>query len=210
MSIHTLTLGIYRTNCYIVLNDETKACVIIDPADEAEVIEDKITALSALPEAILLTHGHFDHLLAADKLKAKYGIPVIGGEKERRIFEDPEKNLTASNGKAMTVTPDRFVIQDEIVKAAGLEFKCLEVNGHTVGSVGYYLFDSGVLFSGDTLMQETVGRTDLPTGNVFSLIASIRGKFYRLPEETIVCPGHGGPTTIGHEKKYNPYVRTKL
>lgn len=210
MSIHTLTLGVCDTNCYLVMNDETKALVIIDPAADAAAIIGKIEELSGKPEAILLTHGHFDHVLAAGDLKERYGIPIIGGIHERLIFEDPKNNLTAANGEPLVIHPDRFVSQDEKITAADYEFTCLETNGHTAGSIGYYLAEQKVLFSGDTLMQGTVGRTDLPTGNTFSLIASIRGKFYRLPEETIVCPGHGGPTTIGHEKKYNPYVRTKL
>lgn len=203
--IETLVLGMMATNCYLALNKETGALVIVDPAAEPERIIARITALGGKPEAILLTHGHFDHIGAADALKKQYGIPVCALDKEQEILEDTGKNLSLMCGRGFTVTADRYFKDGEEAEFAGTQVKVLHTPGHTAGGACYYMEEEAVLFSGDTLFHCSVGRTDFPTGSMSKLHDSIHTKLFVLPEETLVFPGHDQSSDIGYEKKYNPY-----
>ena len=198
-------LGLVSTNCYFAVNITTNQVIIIDPADSPEVIKNVIAMNGYKPEAILLTHGHFDHILAAEAIKSEYNIPVYAGSAEKRLLEDAESNLSDSYGIGVAISADIYAEDDAILDIAGFTIKVLHTPGHTVGSVCYYFVADDVLFSGDTLFCESVGRTDFPTGSGATLVKSIKEKLLILPENTVVYPGHGESTSVGYEKQYNPY-----
>lgn len=205
LQIETLVLSMISTNCYLAMNTETNALLIVDPADEVDRIIRKIEEMQAKPEAVLLTHGHFDHIGAAEALHELYGIPVCAMEDERQILEADTMNLSAMHGRGYIVKADRFFHDGEIVELAGMTIQALHTPGHTIGGACYYIESEQVLFSGDTLFCCSVGRTDLPTGSMSRLRDSVHRKLFALPDETLVFPGHDEPTNIGYEKQYNPY-----
>ncbi len=205
LQVESLVLGMVSTNCYFAKNRETGALLIVDPADEKDRIIAKVEAMGAKPEAILLTHGHFDHIGAARELHEYYGIPVCALDREVEIAESVEKNLSMMSGRGFTLTPDRLFHDGEIVELAGFSVKVLHTPGHTCGSTCYYIESENVLFSGDTLFCCSVGRTDFPTGSMGQIHNSIHQKLFVLPDETVVYPGHDRATDIAYEKRYNPY-----
>jgi len=216
LGIECCVLGMVSTNCYIVYRKESKGTgekqglrpgVVIDPGDNAPFILNKCRELAVEPEAILLTHGHFDHILAVEDVRRTFHIPVLAGEKEIGLLEEPDRNLSAGYGESMSVEADRWLRDGEVLELIGRKWRVIHTPGHTAGCLCFYIEDEGVLFSGDTLFQGSVGRTDLPTARPEEIIASVVRKLFVLPEETKVYPGHGGSSTIGYEKKYNIVVR---
>ena len=206
MEIKSLILGPVSTNCYFFINTETKETILIDPADRADRIIAKISAEQLMPVAILLTHGHFDHIMAVEEVAHTYSIPYYICDAEAELMENPDLNGAYLLRESISARRDRLVADKEILELAGCAVEVLHTPGHTAGSVCYYIREEKALFSGDTLFCNSVGRTDLPTGNSGVLLASISEKLLCLPEETKVYPGHGMMTTIGHEKKNNPYL----
>lgn len=205
--IKSLVVGMVQTNCYLVYDEESRRAVIVDPGDGAELISSKCKALGIKPEAIILTHGHFDHIMAAAALKEEWGLKIYSSEKEVEVLEDGEKNLMFKwYKKAFSLTPDVTLRDGEEFEVIGFKWKMLLTPGHTIGSCCYYIENEGVLFSGDTLFQMSYGRIDFPTGNAMDMLASVK-RLLTLPDETMVYPGHMDVTTIGHEKKYNPLAR---
>lgn len=203
--IRALVLGEVSTNCYIIYHQTTKKAVIVDPADNGEYILHMCRELSVTPEAVLLTHGHFDHILAVKDVQRAFRCKVYAGIREDRLLRDPSLNLSGSMGsEQMGLNVDYLVREGEVLHLIGFDWKVLETPGHTAGSVCYYIESEGVLISGDTLFAESLGRTDLPTGNTREIMDSIQNKLLVLPEDTMVYPGHGEQTTIGYERKYNP------
>ncbi|MCC8127351.1 MAG: MBL fold metallo-hydrolase [Clostridiales bacterium] len=205
LRIQTLVLGAVSTNCYVLYHNQTKRAVIVDPADEAERIRRKCEELALRPEAILLTHGHFDHIMAVEDVKRLYGCEVWAGWKEEKMLLDPALNLTGYQGmKQVSIRADHPVRDNEVISLIGFDWKVLETPGHTAGSVCYYIESEEILLSGDTLFEGSLGRTDFPTGSSAEIVRSIRDRLLVLPEDTMVYPGHGDPTVIKYEKKYNP------
>ena len=204
MVIRSCVVGKIRTNCYLAMNKESNELFIVDPGDEADLIVRTIQEMKGKPEGILLTHGHYDHILAVEELKRKFRIPVIACEAEADTLLHPEKNL--SEETSCSIKPDRLLKDNEEFTLAGAKIRVLHTPGHTKGSCCYYLKDEGVLFSGDTLFCCSVGRTDFPGGNTAEIIHSLHRLISELPEETEVYPGHEMSTTIGYEKRYNPFV----
>lgn len=204
--IRSMVLGPISTNCYLIFHNETKKAVIIDPAENAPYIKKRCADLGVLPEAVLLTHGHFDHIQAAKDLKKEYGCPIYAGRNEVGILKEPDESLIGmvQDVSQLVITPDQLVKDGDILELAGFEIRVLETPGHTAGSVCYYIASEDVLISGDTLFQEGLGRTDFPTGSSRQIIDSILNKLFALPEDTLVYPGHGEETTIKYEKVYNP------
>lgn len=203
--IESLVLGMMGTNCYLAKNKKSGGLLIIDPADEPQRIIDKIQKMAGTPEAVLLTHGHFDHIGAVQSLREEYGIPVYALDAEREILGDAQKNLSAMFGSGYTLEADRLVRDGEVLELAGTKLQVLHTPGHTAGSACYYLPEEAVLFSGDTLFRCSVGRTDFPTGSMRQLHDSLHQKLLVLPEETLVLPGHDASTDIKYEKMFNPY-----
>ncbi|MDD7025437.1 MAG: MBL fold metallo-hydrolase [Lachnospiraceae bacterium] len=204
--VERVLCGSVGTNCYFLINTQTQETVIIDPADDAPMLSAKLKEKNLKPAAILLTHGHYDHIMAVEELRKEYGIPVIAHEEEKQILENPKGNLSTMIGMPFTVKADRFVKDEELLVTAGFSIRVLHTPGHTIGGCCYYLADENLLFSGDTLFWESVGRTDFPTGSMSALVRSIKEKLMVLPESTRVYPGHMGSTSIENEKQNNPFL----
>lgn len=205
--IERLILGAVQTNCYLLENREKGEAVILDPADEAAEIAAALTEKDLQAAAILLTHGHFDHGLAAAELSARFHAPIHAAEAERELLSDPY--LTASflvPGVSYCLKPDVLLSDRQELTYAGIRLLVLHTPGHTAGGVSFYLPDYQVVFSGDTLFCGGIGRTDLPTGNMGQLLRSILNVLLELPDGVMVLPGHGGSTTVGLERRYNPYL----
>ena len=201
-SIEQMVLGAVSTNAWLVKNKETGEMIIIDPADNAEKIIRKIELMEGNPTAILLTHGHFDHMLAAATLREQYKIPVYAMTAEQEVLESAENNLSAYWATPYTMTADEWLVNGSKLSLAGFDILVLHTPGHTVGSCCFYIKDESVLFSGDTLFAGSIGRTDFPTSSGRQMKESLRKILTGLPEDTRVCPGHNEETTIGYEKRY--------
>lgn len=206
LDLQKCILGPVMTNCYFLKNKETGELLIVDPADQPRVIIDKIKEMQAKPAAILLTHGHYDHILAVEDIKKEYGIPVYASAMEMETLEKPMVNLSAFQGKACFLKADVQLSDLEVFEAAGFSIQAIYTPGHTAGSCCYYLKEENALFSGDMLFHGSVGRTDLPGGSTADIVKSLHRLLESLPEETEVYPGHDIATTIGYEKRYNPFV----
>ena len=207
MKIEMMVLGDVRTNCYLLINEETKEALVVDPADRADVIVRKLIDEGVTLKAILLTHGHGDHILAVGDLKKQFGVKVYAAKAEEALLSDAAQNLSkALFGIAVTVKPDILLEDGQEFEAAGIRLRMLYTPGHTPGGCCYYQAEEKILFSGDTLFCGSIGRTDFPGGSLSELVRSVKEKLLVLPEDVKVYPGHEEITTIGHEKRYNPYM----
>jgi glyoxylase-like metal-dependent hydrolase (beta-lactamase superfamily II) len=205
LQIESLVLGQMATNCYLVKNKTDGSMLIIDPASEPQRIALRIQEMGGRPVAVLLTHGHFDHIGAAQDMKEKYGIPIYALQQEEQVLADPVKNLSAMFGHGYGISADHLLKDGDNLQLAGCQIQVIYTPGHTIGSGCYYLPTEQVLFSGDTLFRCSVGRTDFPTGSAGQLHHSLHEKLLVLPEETTVFPGHDAATDIRYEKMFNPY-----
>ena len=202
-------VGMVQTNFYFLHLEGEKETIVFDPADYGKEIYDELTRQGLEIKAIFLTHGHFDHIMGVKALKEACGAPVYASALEKDLLTDPYLNTSAQYGRPCVVEPDHWLIDGETVTAAGITLRMISTPGHTEGSCCYYIEETGgdpILLSGDTLFENSVGRTDLPTGDMHDIVESIRTKLYKLPDNTQVYTGHGGSTTIEHEKKYNYFV----
>ena len=205
LKIGRMMLGVCQTNCYFVYREGSSKVIFIDPADYGEQIYQAMKNNGFEVTAILLTHGHFDHIWGCSKLRALTSAPVYAYEGDEEVLLSSDLNVSAGAGRACTVKANTLLKDGEEVTIEGMTFKVIATPGHTQGSCCYYFEEAGMLISGDTLFEESVGRTDLPTGSMSTLPRSIKDKLASLPDETLVYPGHGDATTIGHEKDYNPF-----
>ncbi len=210
--IRRFTLGPYETNCYVVRAEGGPgggACWIVDASFGPEPIIDFVKAEKLHPEAIVLTHAHVDHIAGVARVKAAFpAAPVLIHADESAWLNNPEINLSALSGTQVTAPgPDRELADGEELTLGATRWRVLHTPGHSPGGIGLYCEGGGVLIAGDALFAGSVGRTDLPGGDFDTLARSIRQRFYTLPGETRVLPGHGPPTTIGQEKLANPFVR---
>ncbi|NLO09645.1 MAG: MBL fold metallo-hydrolase [Clostridiales bacterium] len=204
--IKTLVLGRVQTNCYIIKSPESQEVVVIDPGDNENIIDKYLKENDLECKAIFLTHGHFDHITAAAGLKALTNAPIYAHEAEIDLLNNPQLNASAYMGDELSLNPDIRLKDKEEIQTAGLSWSVIYTPGHTSGGVCYHLLDHGIIFSGDTLFYESIGRTDFPTGNHQMLIDSIHNQLMALSDKIEVYPGHGRPTTIGHERSNNPYL----
>lgn len=206
MKIEKFVIGIIGTNCYLVQNEETKECILIDPAVLRAEIVSHIRSQGLKLKAILLTHGHFDHIMGVDGFLAEFPVPVYAHEKEKELLNDASLNSSSTYGPPYTFSGAEYVKDHEKLHAAGFDIEVIYTPGHTIGGCCYYVPSEGVLFSGDTLFCSSIGRSDFPTGSAGQLIRSIQERLMCLPDETRVYPGHMDETTIAFEKKSNPFL----
>lgn len=204
--IDSRILGMVGTNCYLLCNMDIKECVLIDPADSQDEISRMIDESGCSLKGILLTHGHFDHIMAADAVRDKYGVKVYASCDEKNTLEQPHINLGEAYGLKLSVKADVWHKDGEILKLAGFDIEALHTPGHTEGGSCYYIREIGVLFSGDTLFCGSVRRTDFPGGSMSEIVRSIKEKVMVLPDDTKVYPGHGEGTSVGYERENNPFL----
>ena len=206
MKIERFVLGSLGTNCYLLINEETKELVIVDPATCPDYVVSHVKSEGYQPVGIFITHGHFDHVMGIDKWVQEYDIPVYLHEEEQKILADPALNLSSTFGPSYAYQNTTTLCDGQNFSLAGFEWKVIHTPGHTCGGCCYYCEEEAMLISGDTLFYQSVGRSDFPTGSMATLVRSIREKLLCLPEDTMVYPGHGDYTCIADEKQYNPFI----
>ncbi len=216
IKIGRMVLGVCQTNCYFLYREGEKDCIVVDPADQGVSIYSALQKNGFRVAAILLTHGHFDHIWGLDALRDAANaaaesegleqVKTYAHEAEKELLRDARKNVSEQAGRPCVTYADVYVKDGQEISAAGMTCRVIATPGHTAGGCCYYFEEPGFLLAGDTLFAESVGRTDFPTGSMGTLVRSVRDKLFILPDETKVYPGHGESTTIGHEKEYNPFL----
>lgn len=206
MKVEKYVTGLLGTNCYLVVNEETKQAVLIDPADCPDYLVSHIKSKGIAVEAILLTHGHFDHIMGIDGFLREFPVSVYVHEDEEELINNPQMNLSSVYTPGYSFGKAFYIKDGQNLELAGYKFRVIHTPGHTKGGCCYYVKEENVLFSGDTLFQSSVGRTDFPTSSTSELIRSIREKLMKLPDDTRVYPGHMGETMIGYERTHNPFI----
>lgn len=205
LKIGRMVLGSVQTNCYFVYKEGEKEVLVFDPADKGKYLYEKLAESGFSIKGILLTHAHFDHIFGCEEVRELSGAKVYALEAEKVLCQDAYVNVSAQTGRKCTIEVDEYINDGQELTIAGITCKVIATPGHTIGSCCYYFAEDNILISGDTLFAESVGRTDLPTGSMSKLVHSVKEKLLVLPEEVTVYPGHGDTTTIGHEKRYNPF-----
>jgi len=210
LRIVTVVSRPFDENSYVVWREGERTCLVFDPGFEPELIFGELDRYQLAPAAILNTHGHSDHIAGNAAMKERWpDCPLVIGEHEIAKLSDPMQNLSGLFGLALTSpAADQAVSDNEQYSVAGFEFLVREIPGHSSGHVVFIAQREQplVVFGGDVLFAGSIGRTDFPDGDFELLARGIREKLYRLPDDTIVYPGHGEPTTIGREKRTNPFV----
>lgn len=198
----------FQQNSTILWCDVTNEAVVTDPGGDIELIEAALAQQGLTLKAIWLTHGHIDHVGGVTRLVAQQPVPIIGPEPEDDfwIAQLPMQSQRFGFAPSDTFTPDQWLHEGDEVSVGEEAFKVFHIPGHTPGHVVFYHAAQGLLIAGDVLFRESIGRTDFPRGDHAALLHNIRAKLWPLPDETEVIPGHGPMTTIGHEKRYNPFL----
>ena len=205
--LKALVLGPFAVNCYLLWNTASKEALIIDPGAEPETISYWIDEFDLTPKAILLTHGHGDHIAAVAELKESYKIPLYVGKGDEPLLADPSANISAFfDHPIVAPEPDHVVEDEQVVSIASIRLTVLATPGHTIGGVCYLEEKAGRLFAGDTLFAGSIGRTDLQGGDFGQLVGAIKSKIMALPDGVLVYPGHGPHTTVGTERNSNPFL----
>lgn len=206
--VEAFALGPFETNCYVIRAEHDDGCLIVDAGFDPQEMIKRIRALGLTPRALLLTHAHADHIAGIRDLRAAWpDLPILIHEAEREWLLDPSANLSAGIGVPVTApTATGMLVEGEVVTFGPGRFQVLHTPGHSPGGVTLYEPEAGIALVGDVLFQGSVGRTDFPGSDFRTLADSIRTKLYALPDDTTVYPGHGPATTIGREKRSNPFV----
>ena len=206
LKIGQLTLGMCGTNCYFLYREGSKDVIFVDPAEQGAMIYNKLNELGFNIKAIFLTHGHFDHIMGCDEMRNASKAPIYAPLADKVLLEDAEVNYSANWAFPYTTEADEYFEDGAEYDIAGIHFRIISTPGHTIGSCCLYFEEDKVLLSGDTLFYQSVGRTDLPTGSMKSLVESVRNKLFTLPDDVRVYPGHGSATDIASEKTGNMCV----
>lgn len=199
-------VGPLACNCYIVGDPASRRAIVIDPGGDADELSVEIAAQKLTISAIVATHAHFDHLLAAERLRAATGAPFLLHDSDKPLLPWMQESGRMFLGIDLPPPPDvdGRLVEGERLEAGPVELEVLHTPGHSPGSIS--LVGAEAIFSGDTLFAGSVGRTDLPGGDTEALVAAVRHKLFSLDEMLPVFPGHGPATTLGHEKRANPFV----
>lgn len=205
MIVKPIVVGPLQVNCYLLICEETGSAAVIDPGDDAEAILQVVRDAGCRVELIINTHGHFDHIGANAAIKEATGADLLIHADDVQLLRQARMHASVYGlGVVESPMPDRLLVEGESLQVGNLRIEILHVPGHSPGSVCLKVEDR--LIVGDVLFAESIGRTDLAGGNHQQLIQGIRNKLLVMPDTTIVHPGHGPDTTIGHEKAANPFV----
>ena len=205
MKIVQIPNGRFVENCYLVIDEAAGECAVVDPGEEPGLIAHHLTAAGVKPVAIWLTHAHVDHVLGVPRLREETGAPVFLHPADRPLYDHVAEQAAAFGMAAGPLPPpDGAFAHGDVARVGTLEFAVRHAPGHSPGSV--CLAGPGVVLTGDVLFQGSIGRTDLPGGDFETLIRSIERELLVLPDSTIVYSGHGPETTIGHERRANPFL----
>ena len=208
MRITNMPSGALRVNTYLAVDEETNKGMIVDPGGYNKALTDEINKNGIQIEYIVLTHGHSDHICGVNEHKAEFpDAKIIAYKDEAPMLEDPNLNQSPAFVMPYTVKADIFVNDGDKLPLGNLTLKFFHTPGHTKGGMCIYIEKANVLFSGDTLFCQSIGRTDFPGGSFKEISESIKKKLYVLPDNTEVFPGHMGATSIGYEKENNPFVQ---
>ena len=199
-------VGPLACNCYIVGDPDTKQAIVIDPGGDADDLVRDIADRGLTITAIVATHAHFDHVIAAEALRSSTGAPFYLHADDKPILSWLQESGRMFLGIELPPPPeiDSATGEGDVLVAGATELQVIHTPGHSPGSIS--LVGEGALFSGDTLFAESIGRTDLPGGDAAALVRAVRGKLFALPEDLPVYPGHGPATTLEHERRFNPFV----
>lgn len=211
LSVAIVPVTPFAQNCTVVMCNKTKKAAITDPGGDIELILEQLKAMDALPEKILLTHGHIDHAGASKELARILNIPIIGPHKGDLFWlEGLDKQAAMFNFKQVeSFVPDEWLEDGETVTVGELTLQVIHAPGHTPGHVVFYNKENKLAWVGDVLFQGSIGRTDFPQGNFDQLISSIKNKLFPLGDDITFIPGHGPESTFGHERQFNPFVSGK-
>jgi len=203
-----LPVGVLQCNCSIFGDEQSGEALVIDPGDELPKIENILARHGLRVKAIVITHAHIDHIGGAQKLHASTGAPVYMNENDDKLQDimDLQAAWIGMRTPARTAI-DNPLRDGDVLRAAGAEFQVMLTPGHTPGSVSLWLPSETKLVAGDTLFRDSIGRTDLPFGDGELILRSIHDKYFGLPDETVVIPGHGELTTLGREKQFNYFLQ---
>lgn len=208
LKIGRMVMGPVGTNCYFVYN-ENKEAIVFDPPVGGGELYNKLKANGIAVEAIMLTHGHFDHIMGVNELRKCAGVKLYACEEEKELCNSSSLNCSDQIGRSYVTDADVYLKGGDEIQIKDMKCRLIHTPGHTQGSCCYYFYENGILISGDTLFAGSVGRTDLPTGSMGKLTRSIKEKLSKLPMDTVVYPGHGDQTTIEFESKNNPFWETE-
>jgi hydroxyacylglutathione hydrolase len=201
-----VTVGVFEENCYLYACPKTREAVIIDPGDEAERILETIQEHKLIPKYIINTHGHIDHICAIDEVSEVYPVPLAIHPADLPMYTDEHQaQIYGRTAPLVKRKPDILLKEGDHITFGTLTLEVLHTPGHSLGSI-CLVSQPHCVFSGDTLFQRGIGRTDFPGGNYAQIEQSIRNKLYTLEDDLVVFPGHGQPTTIAEEKHENPFV----
>ena len=207
MRITNLPSGMLSVNTYLAVDEETNKGIIVDPGGYNKALTNAVAENGTDIEYITITHGHSDHICGVNEHKEEFpNAKVVAYKDEEPMLLSPDMNQSIAFGQPYTVKADILVSDGDELDFGNLTMKFMHTPGHTKGGMCIYIEKANVLFSGDTLFHGSIGRTDLPTGSSSQLVRSVREKLMVLPEETKVYPGHMEETTIGYEKRYNPFI----
>ena len=205
MKVKLFVVGDMQENTYFIIDKKLKECIVIDPGSEPDVLIEYIKKKDLILKYIVLTHAHFDHIGACNNLKKEFNVPIVIANGEEDIIKNCENNLSVFYGDNLEIDPDIILSDFDTLSFANFNFLCISTPGHTPGSACFYFEKQKIIFTGDTLFYETIGRTDFSYSDTNKMLESIK-KLKNLPKETVVYPGHGKKTSIEHEIKNNIYM----